>query len=331
MPGPERTGARPVRLLDVAERAGVSKKTVSAVLNNVGQVRTTTRERVLEAVRDLDYRPNPAALRLSSSRTGTVTLALPHLGSAEHAALASAVIDAGERAGVGVLCEPTGGSAAREADVLRAEVGSSDGVLLVPSSTEVDLPDGSVVVVLGDHDVGLPVDHVIASSSAATRRAVARLAAAGRRRIAVLRAPGGPASGPRWDDTSRADPAVVDVVVDADTGAAGDAAVRRLLAQDVRFDALVAGGEAVAFGALHALRTHGLSVPADVAVVAVGGGPEAEFSRPSITTVAPDYDEMAAVALDWLLQRIAGDDAPARYHEVALRTVERGSTPGPER
>lgn len=310
---PAAGASRPVRMRDVADRAGVSTKTVSEVVNGVGQVSDATRERVLAAVLALDYRPNPAARGLALGRTGAITLALPHLGSGDLAALAAAVIAAAEAAGLGVLLEPTGGDPAREADVLRGEAGVSDGVLLVPASSATSVVEaGAPVVVLGDVSLGADaaVDHVLAESSTLVGIASAHLRDTGRRRVVVLGGPG-----------ARAD--IVAATADAD---GGFTAVTTAVAGGVDLDGLVALDGGLALGALHALRSVGIAVPSEVGVVAIGAGPESAFATPSVSALEPDLDAMARRAVGWLEERIAGADVRARRFDVPARLVVRESS-----
>lgn len=314
---PERT--RAVRLAEVAERAGVSKKTASAVVNGVGQVRESTRERVLDAIEELGYRPNPAARGLSVGRTGTITLALPNLGTSGAAALASAVFAAGERARVGMLCEPTGGSPEREGEAFRPETADADGVLLVPASAELPLARPVPVVVIGDRAVDAGVDQVVAPIEVMVSTAVAYLAGLGRTRVRVLADPFRAAAlGDASVDLIRAGDAGADAGYTAVLGSPEDAADG--------FDAVVATGETLALGAVHALRDRGLRVPHDVSVVTVGPTTDARFTAPALTSVEPDLEQMSSIALDLLLARLGGEDGPPRRIDVATRLVVREST-----
>jgi DNA-binding LacI/PurR family transcriptional regulator len=312
---------RPVRLADVAARAGVSKKTASAVVNGVGQVRASTRDRVLSAIQELGYQPNPAARRLGAGRAGAVTLVLAGLGTGGAAALASAVFAAGERAGLVVLCEPTGGSAEREREVFRTGTGGTDGVLFVPTALELPAECDVPVVVIGDRSVSADVDQVVSPVERLARSAVDHLGGIGRTELRVVA------------DAQRAGrlTEMPGSPVVAPTGSieAGYAAVLGLLDRgSPALDGLVVTGESLALGAIHAIRTQGLRVPEDIAVVATGPTSDAAYSMPSLTTVEPDVDRMAAVALDFLLERIHGGERPARSVEIPGRLVERESTLG---
>jgi DNA-binding LacI/PurR family transcriptional regulator len=119
------------KMRDVAERAGVSLKTVSNVINDHPHVTPSTRAKVEAAISALDYRPNITARALRSGRVGVIALALPGLCSPFFAALAAAVGRAAKRHDLAVLIEQTDGDADSERlalDGLRNRL--VDGVLL---------------------------------------------------------------------------------------------------------------------------------------------------------------------------------------------------------
>src|SRR3954470_21449225 len=102
------------RLKDVAERAGVSVKTVSNVVNGYVHVRPDTRARVLEAIAALDYRPNISARNLRRGRTGIIALAAPYLDLPYFSALARHVVSAAARHEWTVLIDQTNGDGEQE-------------------------------------------------------------------------------------------------------------------------------------------------------------------------------------------------------------------------
>ena len=102
-------------LHDVARVAGVSIKTVSNVVNNYPHVRAATRDRVLTAIAELDYRPNLSARGLRSGRTGVIGLAIPELRQNYFAELADTIIRMAARHNVDVVIDQT--SATREGEL----------------------------------------------------------------------------------------------------------------------------------------------------------------------------------------------------------------------
>src|SRR5690606_6004357 len=148
-------------LHDVARLAGVSIKTVSNVVNNYPHVRPSTRDKVLAAIEELDYRPNLSARGLRSGRTGVIGLAIPELRQNYFAELADSIIRAADARGIGVVIDQT--SATREGEIaaLSGErLRLTDGVLFSPErlgQEDVALLDVSYpLVLLGERIFGGP-------------------------------------------------------------------------------------------------------------------------------------------------------------------------------
>ena len=176
---------------DVARLAGVSAKTVSNVLANYEHVSFSMRQRVMSAVRELDYEINVSARNLRSGRTRVIGLAVPELSQAYFAELADAVIRAAAARGYTVLIEQTGADRATEISAIAAmRRHSIDGLIFSPLALgpeeakylDVDFP----LVVLGERIPNSAADHITMSNVAAVRAATEHLLALGRRRIAVI-------------------------------------------------------------------------------------------------------------------------------------------------
>lgn len=333
-------------LHDVARHAGVSIKTVSNVVNERDHVSETTRQRVLEAVALLDYRPNLSARSLRSGRSGVIGLAVPELSLAYFAQLADLVIQEAERRGMVVLIEQTrGGDRDRELELLRSPRRQlTDGLLFSPlgmSQQDVDLVDiGSPIVLLGERIFDAGVDHVTMQNIDAASAATSFLLERGRRNVAVLGVHAGErvgSAGLRYQGYLAAleehgVPLRDELVVEVGMWhrANGAQAMRELLARGVEFDGLFAMNDELALGALRILQEHGIRIPTDVAVIGFDDVEEARYSVPSLTTVDPGRSEIARIAVDVLLERIGGasfaERAP-REMRAPYRIIERESTP----
>lgn len=332
------------RIKDVAEYAGVSPKTVSNVINDFEHVSDRTREAVKEAIDALGYRVNLAGRQLRQGRTGMITLAVPELDVAYFAELAGLVMAEADRRGRTVLLHRTNGVRERELAALHGfDAQFTDGVVLSPlalhprdlATRDRDLP----VVLLGERPAEGGTDHVAIDNVAAAREATAHLLSRGRRRIAVV---GGRARGRQGTDRLRTDgyrealkeagvPFDGDLVipVDAFQWRDGARAATALLDTDPRPDALLCLNDHLALGALRALHERRVSVPESLDVVGFDDIEASRFSVPSLTTVAPDKQEIARAAVALLLDRI--DDpggAPPRDHVVGHELIVRESTGG---
>lgn len=330
------------RLKDVAERAGVSVKTVSNVVNGYQHVRPDTRARVEQAIAELNYRPNLSARNLRKGRTGVIALAVPELDIPYFAELARYVVTAAAAHGWTVLIDQTGGGPEQERKAASG-IGDHmiDGLIFSPLAlTADDLAglDGMPMVLLGERVDHGPADHVMIDNVAAAREITNHLIGLGRRRIAAIgcqRTPEGASARLRLAGYAAA-------LAEAGIGyderlvapapawhrADGAVAVRHLLATGVRPDAVFCFNDTLALGALRALHEAGLRVPEDVAVAGFDDIEDGRFSIPTLSTVSPDKEGIARLAVDLLATRLSTDrDAPPRELVAPYRLALRESAP----
>ncbi|MEO7448022.1 MAG: LacI family DNA-binding transcriptional regulator [Humibacillus sp.] len=329
------------RLRDVAERAGVSIKTASNVLNHHPHVKTSTRERVEAAMADLHYRPNLSARSLKHGRAGFLALAVPAMDSPYFAELAARITEEAAALGFIVLLDVTGGDADAERVVLegmRSHV--IDGVIFSPLALSADeisrRADRLPMVLLGERPVPTGFDHIAVDSVAAARAATEHLVAQGRRRIAAVgrEAMKGTASA-RLRGYKQAlksaglpyDPELV-ISVPHYERADGHAAMQHLLDLPQQPDAVFCFNDLMAIGALRACIQAGVTVPAEMAIVGFDDIAETRYSNPTVTTVSPDLRGLARAALELLSRRIDGDDGLAEEVAVSWTLEQRETTLG---
>lgn len=332
------------RLKDVAERAGVSIKTVSNVARGSAKVAAGTRERVQRAIEELGYTPNASARHLRTGRSGIIALAVPELLSPYFAELATEVIAAAKKRGCTVLIEATGGDPDEE---LRIACGLSDplidGVLLSPLSLDQSVLAERVrrvpLVLLGEREYDVPADHVLIDNIRAAREATEYLLGLDRSRIAVI----GRQTTPPQVTAQQRMRGYLDALEAAGVPfeeelappvahfhrADGAEAMRQLLALDEPPQAVFCFTDLLASGAIRAAHEAGLAVPRDLAVVGFDDIQETRFTVPSLTTIAPDKGEIARIAVDALLARIEGEaEAPPNTLLAAYELRVRESTQG---
>ncbi|MER8161360.1 LacI family DNA-binding transcriptional regulator [Streptomyces sp. NPDC094472] len=337
-----------VTLKDVAERAGVSIKTVSNVVRNAPRVSEATRKRVLKAVHELGYRPNPSARRLRTGHSGLIGLAVPDLATPYFAELAQHVRAEAAQLGLTVLIEETLGDATEELR-LATGVGASllDGVILSPLRVSPDelaaVANEFPLVLLGERSYErdqVGADHVLIDNVAAARDATAHLAGLGRTRIAAIGVDqqASATSRQRLEGFQLAlheagvtyDPRLAPAIKEFDRRN-GLLAMRALTAlpAGVRPDAVFCFSDLLAVGAQRALFEAGLSIPDDVAVASIDGSDEALYSTPSLTSVAPDKTAIASLAVKCLAARIRSDvPLPFEVHTAPHWLHARESTNG---
>lgn len=334
---------RGLRLEDVAARAGVSRATVSRVVNGGARVAESTRVAVEAAIEELGYTPNRAARSLAGRHSDTVALVVSEPSTRLFADPFLAATIRGAAVGLArsryqlvlVMVQDEADHTRVERHLLR---GSSDGVLLLSVRSDDALPGmlaeaGIACVMAGRPPADAPaVGFVDADNVGGAQQAVAHLLASGRDVIATVAGP--PDMAPGVDRRAGWAKALVDaghepcdeLVVATDfTPEGGVTATRELLERRPDLDAIFAASDLQAVGALEALRQAGRRVPEDVAVVGFDDSELARSADPPLTTVRQPLEVMGAAMTELLLAQL--DDA-VEPHGVVLPTelVVRQST-----
>lgn len=322
---------------EVADLARVSPTTVSNVLSGNRPVSAATKERVRWAIDELDYRPNHSARNLRLQRSGIIALALPEVRVPYFAELVHDLARAAGDRGYRVLVEQTEGRTESEHAVMHGlDRGMVDGIIFSPlgitRETFEQRRGSTPIVLLGERILGADVDYVGTDNVAAAADATAHLASRGRRRIAAIGDQGGTGgTGPQRTRGYRRALRQAGIRYDARlvvrTAAYhhsdGAQAMAELLDRDVEFDAVYCYTDLLAIGAMHTLRSRGLRIPDDVAVIGADDIDEGRYAAPPLTTLTPDKAAITSTALDLLIRRIADRQAPVRQvlvpHTIEVR------------
>lgn len=302
---------------DVAALAGVSISTVSRALSAPGMVSETTRERVEEAAKKLDYRPNPTARGLRVGRTTTLGLLVPDLENPFFASITKAVQSRARTSGYAVLIADSDEDASQELELVSMLAAQVDGLVLAsPRSSDVSLlaaVDGLPTVLLNrevDGLASLAVDNV-----GGVRQSLGHLKALGHRTVAAVSGPAGSWSGAERRRGlevagSELGVEVVDVGHFRPTFAGGVAAADLVVASGAT--AVLTYNDLQALGLVDRLRQRGLEVPRDLSVVGFDDVSVATLVSPALTTVQIPLAALGRGAVDLLVEQLdGGDDAPA--------------------
>jgi DNA-binding LacI/PurR family transcriptional regulator len=311
-------------LEQVAALAGVSRATVSRVVNGSPRVRPEVRAQVERAVAKLGYVPNRAARSLVTRRADSIALVV----SEPHARFFSEPFFAGMVRGVSGALAETGvqlllliAQGLPDRGRLERYVvgGHVDGVLLASLHGDDPLPAtleraGVPAVQVGRPPGTTPASYVDADNRGGASKAVRHLAGRGRRRIATIAGPLDMSVGRDRLEGYRDGLAAAGLAEAGELVEAGDfseesgaAAMERLLALPGRpVDAVFAASDLMAAGALRALRTAGRRVPEDVAVVGFEDSAVARYAQPPLTTVRQPIEDMGRQATRLLLTEAAG-------------------------
>ncbi len=334
----------PVTQGDVARLAGVSPRTVSNVVNEFPLVSDEVRQRVQRAIKELGYQPNVVARNLRRGRSGMLGLAVPELSMPYFSELAEFVIAEARRRSYTVVIEQTGGYPARDRQLLKQNERGHlfDGLIFSPLAltlAEIQRSAGGIpVVLLGEHVAGGPHDHVGIDNVAAARDATAHLIELGRRRIAAIGHQGksagetGQLRSAGYREALRAAGLPVRTSLIVPTASfhrgSGAAAMERLLRLPSPPDAVFCYNDLLAIGAMRTILSSGLRIPQDIAVVGFDDIEDARYTFPSLTTISPDKEDIARLAVARLFGRLNGDKATPASRRVEYRLVIRESTIG---
>lgn len=320
-PGGDAARRRPT-LDDVARRAGVSRTVASRAMNNTRDVSAAKREAVRQAAQELGYAPNSSARALATKRVGSVVLAVvdeePALFSDpffSQVVVGITTVLARAELDLTLMLASSASSRERFERLLRSP--DTDGVMMMAPQGDDPLvrvaENSAVPVVFGGRPLHGRADHYVdVDNRSGAREAVEHLLGAGRRRVAAITGPASlEASVARqrgFTDALAVAGLRADLVEESDfsfTG--GQGAMARLLAARPDLDAVFAASDSMAAGALRALKTHGRSVPADVAVVGFDDLPLAEQSDPPLTTVHQPFHAFGHEIATMLVRLIDGE------------------------
>jgi LacI family transcriptional regulator len=305
------------RIEDVAAAAGVSMKTVSRVLNHEPNVREETRQRVMQAVEALQYRPNLSARSLAGQRSYTVALVYNNPSRNYLMEVQGGMLEACRASHYNLVLAPVGAPRLRKAADLRAvfEHFAPDGVVLIPPLTD----DATVLEYLEEHEVPFAC------------------IALGHHRIGHIKGP--PAHGACFWRYRGYRQALKAAGIDEEPGLvvqgrfsfeSGIEAAHRLLDMAHPPTAIFAANDDMAAGCIRVASLRGLRVPADLSICGFDDTPIARHIHPALTTVRQPTSEMGRMATMELLARIRSPDAGRMVH-VEHEVLFRESTGHPPR
>lgn len=320
-------------MADVARVAGVSHQTVSRVLNGAPHVRPDTRDRVLAAIRELDYRPNSAARALVTRRSQT--LGVVSFGSALYgpASMLDGIEQAARSAGyfvsVASLRSLDSRSVQEAVDRLRDQ-GVEGIVVIAPQISAVSavakLSSVVPVVAVGSGSQSrVPV--VSVDNEAGALAATRHLLDLGHATVQHVAGPSGwletKTRQDGWRKALEACGAEVPPVLSGDWSARSGYEAGLRIAEDPLVTAVFCANDHMALGLLRAFHEAGRAIPGDISVVGFDDIPEAAYFAPPLTTVRQDFGELGRRALELLVEELTGVDH-ARSHvlispEMVLR------------
>jgi DNA-binding LacI/PurR family transcriptional regulator len=337
--GPRDGRRRTAVMADVAKLAGVSHQTVSRVVNGSAHVRPETRRRVLAAMGELDYRPNPAARALVTGRSRTLGVVSFDTTLYGPASTLFAIEQAAHAAGyfITIVSLLVLDRASVLSAVERLRVQGVDGVLVITpqeSAAEalVNLPTNMPVVAV---EAGRPnsVPFVAVDQFAGALSATQLLLDLGHKTVWHI-------AGPRdfleaqqrvdgWRSTLEAAGAEIPPMLVGDWSPRSGYRLGQQLADDRDVTAIFVANDQMALGVLRALHEHGREIPREISVVGFDDIPEAQYFTPPLTTVRQDFSEMGRSSMRMLLELMQSSGQPPQRVTIAPELVVRRSTAPP--
>lgn len=325
-----------IAMQDIATQAGVSKATVSRVLNNPGRVSLKTRDKVLAVVAEMGYAPNKIASSLRQGRSRNIAVMLPDITNPYFAPVVRSIEQTAMQRGYSVILNDTQDNPALEqsfADLLHSR--QVDGIITNSARIPVSVRGDALPPIINaselcdnDHVVKVGVDNF-----AIGREATEHLIKLGHTHIAALAGPARLNSSERrlqgFYQAMQAHglPVAEHQIYHGDYSTeSGVAGVKVLMQRKQRPTAIFCFGDLAAIGALHALRELGYQVPDDVSVVSVDGIALGAYLAPPLTTVAQPLALIGERCAQLLLDIIEGSPPQARTHLLPHTLIIRQST-----
>ena len=309
---------------DVARQAGVSIKTVSRVVNDQGEIADTTRQRVLEAIEDLGYRPSRVARALVTQRTNTIGLVVGDITNPFFPEIARGVQDAAQSADYNVFLCNTDGNPQQERSTLESLADHGvDGIIVYPSYESIKNLTTFAAHYRPLVVVNYPFDHsdvalIMVDNRKGARLAVDHFVNKGHANIGMLTG----IQSSSLDKVRRIQgfkdalcahnlPVVEDWIVPGTdpTFESGYKTTQNLLQEHPQITAIFAYNDLLALGAIRACNDMGLNVPNDCAIIGFDNIQWAATSTPKLTTVRVDKYELGRRSMNRILEMLEQPDA----------------------
>jgi LacI family transcriptional regulator len=343
-------GRRPT-IREVAAQAGVSHQTVSRVINADGYVAEATRNRVLQAIKQLDFVPNGIARSLSSRRSHTLGVVSNDISDHSFAEMAAGAEAEARRQGYYLIIGSVEDAIPEdeEAYLRLMQQRRIEGLIVARPRLRraswkllAGIADSIPTVAIAAKVEALHLHSVDIDNVGGGRLATAHLIANGHRDIATITGPmDWPSAQARLGgaQTALADAGIKSKLLTASSDEwgveGGRAAMQQLLQSGRRFTALFAQSDLLAVGAIAALHASGLAVPDDVSVVGYDDIPVARYMTPALTTVRQPMNVVGARAVTMLADELArpsrSSRARRRHELVDVSLVLRHSVASPTR
>lgn len=319
---------------DIAERAKVSKSTVSRVLNDKSIVNERTRSTVLDAMKSLGYQPNVFARGLASGRSMTVGIVTQNIGSPFYDAIIQGMIKGFNGTGYSPIVVDGEWEESKEVEVIQTLLGRKvDGLMLLggdmPEQDLDDVRSQLPTIVVGKDQPGWENQCVYVDNVGAAFDATRHLINYGHSNIAMIQGIKDHQDAIHRLDGYRMALAEAGIEFDPElvldgnfTAQSGILGINTLLMRGKQFTAVFCANDMTAYGARLALYRKHIRVPEDVSLVGFDDQAESAFTTPPLTTMRQPAKEIGVAAAEALLQLIRGESCELPVMKAELQSRE---------
>ena len=318
-----------ITIEDVAQAAGVSRQTVTRAMNDMAEIRSETRQRVLDAAEALGYRPSRFASNLASrQRSHAIGLVIASFRNPYYTELAAEVLDvATARGWQVVVCSREQGTDLELISTLAGQVDAIFGYFVAPDQVSLAAAARGVPVVMFERTAAVPGLHSVdLDFEQGIESLLTELRNRGASRFGLIESDAAADPNP-YQPTQRrrayeklAGPDSLDSIVVAEESMRGGAdGFQRLWNASPGLDAVLVFNDLMAMGAVHGAHTLGVSIPADVRIAGIDGLSLGSVTTPSLSTLSIDRLAVAKTAADIVDTLLKAPEAGP--HESIVRTV----------
>lgn len=339
---------RPASIKDVAQYAGVSISTVSNVLNGTKPVSPALTKRVTKAVKALNYEANPVGRQLKTGKSHQLAFVIHSITSIFFPNILKSIQEAADKHGYTVSVFSTKGEFEREWQLIHLlRTQGFDGVLL-SSCADVDRPETAeyleflhsinfsanpMYIICLEAAISPKLDAVVSNDAEGITKTTEYLIEKGRRHLAYISAPQQYMTGKKRRRGFITALLYHNIPVDEDlivegkfTCESGYDAMQELLDRGKPIDAVVAGNDQMAIGAINRLKESGIRIPEDIAVIGFNDNAPASLITPSLTTIRVPKSEMGTWAFELFMRRVNKDTSARMIVQLEGELIVRNST-----
>ncbi|MGL6025748.1 MAG: LacI family DNA-binding transcriptional regulator [Vibrio sp.] len=324
---------------DVCKLAGVSKATVSRVLNDTGQVKAQTRQAVLSAIQQLDYQPNSLAQALATNTSHSIGLVLPHFESSYFGSILFAAEHGAQQAAKKLLVVNSQNSAQGEAEAVATLAAQRcDAILLysrhLSEAQLLQLQQHSPTLVILNRHLTHPQLHSFALDQAQIAQlAMQHLLRLGHRHIACISSPLSSETGKIRHQIYQQTLAEHQITLNSAWSVEGDntllggyQAMQQLLQRKLTISAVFACNDDMALGALRAMYEHNIAIPTQMSIIGIDNEPAAAFAIPSLSSVSLPIVDLTEQAMDLAIEIANKKPQPVQHRLYQGHLITREST-----